>query len=37
MTYGAERWTLGKGKSDETKINSAEIWCYTRLLRLGWK
>ena len=34
MTYGAEGWTFKK--EDECRIESAEMWCYRRLLRVKW-
>ena len=33
--YGSEGWTLRK--TDEKKIESSEMWCYRRLLRISWK
>eukprot|EP00117_Sycon_ciliatum_P017917 scpid39254/ scgid16723/ Retrovirus-related Pol polyprotein LINE-1; Long interspersed element-1; Reverse transcriptase; Endonuclease len=32
--YGAESWTLRK--TDERRIQAAEMWCYRRLLRVSW-
>ena len=34
-TYGCESWTLTK--SDEKKINSFELWCWRRMLRITWR
>ena len=34
LTYGPEGWTLKK--ADEKRIESAEMWIYRRLLRVGW-
>ena len=33
-TYGSECWTLKK--SDRKRIDSFELWCYRRLLRISW-
>ena len=33
-TYGCETWTLTK--SDRKKINSFELWCWRRMLRISW-
>ena len=34
LLYGAESWTLRK--TDERRIQAAEMWCYRRLLRVSW-
>ena len=34
LLYGAESWTLRK--ADEKRIDSMEMWCYRRLLRVSW-
>ena len=34
ITYGAEGWTLKK--DDERRLETAEMWCYRRLLRISW-
>jgi len=33
-TYGSECWVLKT--TDKKKINSFELWCYRRLLRIKW-
>ncbi|XP_063598624.1 uncharacterized protein LOC134775096 [Penaeus indicus] len=33
-TYGAECWSLKQ--SDRNRIDSFELWCYRRLLRISW-
>ena len=33
-TYGSECWILET--TDRKKINSFELWCYRRLLRINW-
>ena len=33
-TYGSECWVLKT--TDQKKINSFELWCYRRLLRIKW-
>ena len=33
-TYGCESWTLRK--ADRRKIDSFELWCWRRLLRIPW-
>ena len=33
-TYGCETWTLTK--SDRKRINSFELWCWRRMLRISW-
>ena len=33
-TYGSEFWVLKT--TDKMKINSLELWCYRRLLRIKW-
>ena len=33
-TYGSECWVLKA--TDKEKINSFELWCYRRLLRIKW-
>ena len=35
MVYGSEGWTLRK--QDETRLESAEMWMYRRLLRVKWQ
>ena len=34
LLYGAESWTLRK--TDERRIQAAEMWCDRRLLRVSW-
>ena len=34
LTYGAEGWTLNK--TDEKRMESAELWIYRRMLRVSW-
>ena len=34
VLYGSEGWTLRK--TDIKRIQSAEMWCYRRLLRVSW-
>ena len=34
VLYGSESWTTKK--SDDRKINSFELWCWRRLLRVPW-
>ena len=34
VLYGSESWTTKK--SDDKKINSFELWCWRRLLRVPW-
>ena len=34
LTYGAEGWTLKK--TDEKRMESAELWIYRRMLRVSW-
>jgi len=33
-SYGCEAWTLRKGERSE--INSFELWCWKRVLRITW-
>ena len=33
-TYGCESWTLTK--ADRCRINSFEMWCWRRMLRISW-
>ena len=33
-TYGCESWTFTE--TDGKKIDSFEMWCYRRLLRVSW-
>ena len=33
-TYGCETWSLTK--SDQRRINSFELWCWRRMLRITW-
>ena len=35
MTYGCESWTQKK-KTDDKRIEAAEMWFYRRLLRVKW-
>ena len=32
--YGAETWTVKK--SDRTRIDAFELWCWRRVLRVSW-
>ena len=34
LLYGSEAWTLRK--AEKTKLESAEMWLYRRLLRISW-
>ena len=34
LTYGSEMWTLSKNMKN--KINAAEMWFYTRMLKIPW-
>ena len=34
VRYGCESWTLKKGESQ--RIDSFELWCWRRLLRVPW-
>ena len=34
MTYGSESWVLTK--RDRKRVDSFEMWCYRRLLRIPW-
>ena len=34
VTYGCESWTLKK--ADHRRIDSFELWCWRRLLRVPW-
>ena len=34
VMYGSEAWTLRKAEGK--KIDSSELWCWRRLLRISW-
>ena len=34
LLYGCETWTMGK--TDEMKIQAAEMWFYRRMLKVSW-
>ena len=34
-TYGSETWVMKE--ADRTRINSFEMWCYRRILKISWK
>ena len=34
VTYGCESWTIKK--AEHQKIDSFELWCWRRLLRIPW-